>query len=251
MLRLDGDMSRGARPTTPLYVCKCITGGAVRQPIFCKIGVPASHKVLQGHVALLPLFDHGAVAALLKCKQGRAGDAPLLGLIAAFIFAAQMLNFPIAAGTSGHFLGAALAVTLLGPAGTMIVFTIVLTAQCLLFSDGGLTALGTNIVNMGLVGGGISWLVFSFLRAALPKNRAAFLASAGVAAWASVVSAASACALELAVSNTVPLWVALPAMAGIHALIGVGEAIVTIAALSVVLAARPDLVRAWKQGVPA
>lgn len=196
-----------------------------------------------------------SVAVARLNKMAKDEDAPLLGLTAAFIFAAQMLNFPIAAGTSGHFLGAALAVLLLGPSSTLIVFTIVLTMQCLLFADGGLTALGTNIVNMGLVGGMASWAIFSGIRAVLPRNRGAFLIAAGVAAWFSVVAASCACAVELAISNTAPLPAVLPAMAGVHALIGLGEAVVTVAALSVVLTARPDLVKTWPkppmQGVAA
>jgi cobalt/nickel transport system permease protein len=173
---------------------------------------------------------------------------PLLGMTAAFVFAAQMVNFPIGAGTSGHFLGAVLTAILLGPLNACLVMALVLTSQCLLFADGGLTALGTNIFNMGIIGGLGGYAAFALLHAALPKTRRMFFLSVAAASWLSVVGAASACAIELAVSGTVPLTLALPAMAGVHAIIGAGEAVITLATLSVVLAARPDLVAAWPGG---
>jgi cobalt/nickel transport system permease protein len=181
-------------------------------------------------------------------RSGRAlGDReiPLLGTTAAFVFAAQMLNFPVACGTSGHFVGALLAAVLVGPGGACLVMAVVLALQCLLFADGGLTALGSNVLNMGVVGGIGAYGLFALLRAVLPKNRAGFMAAAAFAAWASVVGSAALCAVELGVSGTVPLTVALPAMAAVHAIIGVGEALITVATLSAVLAARPDLVVAW------
>ena len=172
-------------------------------------------------------------------------QVPLLGVTAAFIFAAQMLNFPVAGGTSGHFLGAMLAAILLGPLNAVLIMAIVLTIQCLLFADGGLTALGTNTFNMGIVGGLLCYWLFVGLRAALPKSRGAFLASAAVAAWASVVLASAVCAFELAISGTSPLKAALPTMVGVHTLIGIGEGLITVAALSAVLASRPDLIPSW------
>ena len=117
--------------------------------------------------------------------------------------------------------------------------------QCLGFADGGLTALGANLFNMGIVGAIGGWLLFRALRAILPKNRWGFLAAAAVASWTAVVAASAFCAVELAWSGTSPLRVALPAMAGVHALIGIGEAVITTAVLSSVLAVRPDLVAAW------
>ena len=166
-------------------------------------------------------------------------------MTAAFVFAAQMLNFPVAGGTSGHFMGALLAALLLGPLNACLVMAVVLAVQALVFSDGGVTALGTNLFNMGLVGGLGGWLVFAGLRGLLPRSRGAFLAAAGLGAWVSVVLAATACAIELALSGTSPLAIVLPAMAGIHAVIGLGEAIITVTALSTVIAVRPDLVAAW------
>lgn len=178
-------------------------------------------------------------------------EIPLLGVTAAFIFAAQMVNFPVMAGTSGHFLGAVLAAVLLGPLNACLILALVLVIQCLLFSDGGITALGSNIFNMGIAGGIGGYAIFYAARMMLPKSRAAFFAAAGLAAWASIVLAASCCAVELALSGTAPLWATLPAMAGVHAVIGVGEAVITCATLSVVMAARPDLIGAWRGLSPA
>ena len=190
----------------------------------------------------------GAVCALAAARANRRlgeREVPLLGMTAAFIFAAQMLNFPVAGGTSGHFLGATLAAVLLGPLNACLVMAIVLLIQCLGFADGGLTALGANLFNMGIVGAVGGWLLFRALQAILPKNRWGFLAAAAAASWTAVVVASAFCAVELAWSGTSALRVALPAMAGVHALIGIGEAVITTAVLSSVLAARPDLVAAW------
>jgi len=186
----------------------------------------------------------GAVALALRQAKRTLDErqVPLLGVTAAFIFAAQMLNFPVAGGTSGHFLGALLAGVLLGPLPAILIMALVLLIQCLVFADGGLTALGTNIFNMGVLAGAGGYLIFRALQMALPKNRAGFMAAAGLAAWLSIELAASACALELAFSGTVPLNKALPAMTIVHALIGIGEALITTAVLGVVLAARRDLI---------
>jgi cobalt/nickel transport system permease protein len=170
---------------------------------------------------------------------------PMLGITAAFIFAAQMLNFPVAGGTSGHFLGAMLACVLLGPWAGFLVMVVVLLVQCLFFTDGGLTALGANVFNMGVIGGLLSYYLFYYAKALLSRatsERSALLASTAVFSWFSVVLASIACSVELAVSGTVPLRTVLPAMVGVHALIGIGEAIITTVVVAVVLQARPDLV---------
>jgi len=192
------------------------------------------------------LASAGACVYASKRAARNLGErqVPLLGVTAAFVFAAQMLNFPVAGGTSGHFLGAVLAAALLGPWNACLVMAVVLIIQCLGFADGGLTALGTNIFNMGIVGGLGGGFIFEALRRVLPHGRAGFLASAGIASWLSVVMASTACAIELALSGTSPLGVVLPAMAGVHAVIGVGEALITAAALSAVIAARRDLLPA-------
>jgi cobalt/nickel transport system permease protein len=168
-------------------------------------------------------------------------QVPLLGVTAAFIFAAQMVNFPVAGGTSGHFVGAAMAAILLGPLNAVLALTVVLVIQALVFFDGGLTALGANVFNMGVTGALVGWATYVLLLRVLPKGRAGLLGAAGVASWVAVVAAAGMAALELGLSGTVPLHVALPAMLGVHALIGVGEALVTMAVVATVSVARPDL----------
>ncbi len=176
------------------------------------------------------------VARILKEKM-----VPLMGVTSAFIFAAQMLNFPIAGGTSGHLIGGVLAAVLLGPFAGAIVITTVLTVQCVVFQDGGLTALGANILNMSIVGTMGGYLIYLGLRKVIGGNRG-IIAGVAIAAWASEVLAASGVAIELAISGTSPLKVALPAMAGVHMLLGLGEAIITCSIIGFVLKVRPDLI---------
>jgi cobalt/nickel transport system permease protein len=196
----------------------------------------------------------GAVGYGLRRASSTLDDrtVPLLGVTGAFVFAAQMLNFPVAGGTSGHFLGAALAAVLLGPWLACLVLAVVLGMQALVFADGGISALGANIFNMGVVGGLGAGLIVAAARALLPRSRTAFLGAAAVAAWAAVMAGAAACAAELALSGTIPLNTVVPAMLSVHAVIGVGEAVITVAALSAILASRPDLVagRARAGGIP-
>ncbi|MBU6402758.1 MAG: CbiM family transporter [Verrucomicrobia bacterium] len=166
---------------------------------------------------------------------------PLIGVMAAFLFAGQTVNFPIASGTSGHLLGGVLAAMFLGPYGAAIALSTVLVVQSFLFQDGGVTALGANITNMGLVASFGGYAICRALRRCWPGRRGAVL-SASVAAWASVVLAAAACALELAAAGTIPLRTVLPAMTLTHAVIGLGEAVITAAVVSFILQVRPDLV---------
>jgi len=166
---------------------------------------------------------------------------PLMGVMAAFIFAAQMLNFPVLGGTSGHLLGGVLAAVLAGPYAGAIIIAIVLIVQCFIFQDGGLMALGANIFNMSFVGAVGGYFIYNSIRRIYGDTRGILIGSF-IAAWASVVLASSACAVELAISGTSPLKVALPAMAGVHALIGIGEAIITSLVIGFVLKVRPDLI---------
>ena len=168
-------------------------------------------------------------------------QVPLLGVTAAFVFAAQMLNFPVAGGTSGHFLGAALATILLGPWLACLVIAVVLVVQAFMFADGGVTALGANIVCMGVVGALGSGLMLRAGRAVLPPRRTPFLGLCGMTAWLAVVAGAAVASVLLAISGTVPLATVLPAMLGVHVFIGIGEAAITVAAVAAVLAVRPDL----------
>jgi len=177
-------------------------------------------------------------------------SVPLLAVCAAFVFAAQMLNFPVAGGTSGHFLGGVLAAVLLGPWLGSLVIGLVLLVQCLGFADGGLTALGANVFNMAVIGAILGYYIFYGIKSLLPKTRTTFLAATGIAAWLSVFLASGICAVELAVSGTTPLSVTLPAMLGVHSIIGVGEALITVVVLGLVLAVRPDLVRTYDYQLP-
>lgn len=171
-----------------------------------------------------------------------ARRAPLLGLAAAFIFVAQMLNFPVLAGTSGHLIGGVLASTLLGLEAAIVVMTSVLAMQCLLFADGGLLALGANIFNMAILAPAAGYAIYRVVGRALPGARGR-LTAAGFAAWCSVVAAAVACAGELAVSGTVPWRLAFPAMASVHMLIGFGEALITMLVVAAIARTRPELLR--------
>ena len=165
-------------------------------------------------------------------------QVPLMGVIAAFIFAAQMINFPVAGGTSGHLLGGALAAITLGPWAGMLVMTAVIAVQGLLFQDGGLVVMGANILNMGLLTVAVGYGLY---RSAIGSNRTLKLIVAGLAAWLSVMTGALATALELWLSGTARLQLVVPAMLGVHALIGLGEALITVAALGFILRSRPDL----------
>jgi cobalt/nickel transport system permease protein len=188
-----------------------------------------------------------AIAALAYAvyhtnRQLGEKQVPLMGVMAAFIFAAQMLNFPVAGGTSGHLIGGALASILLGPWAGMLVMTSVVAVQALLFQDGGLVAMGANILNMAVIASLVGYYVYVAVQRILGDKPWANLASAFVAAWCSVFLTSLVCAVQLAVSGSSPLMVALPAMGGVHALIGVGEGLVTVAALAFITATRRDLV---------
>jgi len=172
-------------------------------------------------------------------------SVPLLGVTAAFVFAAQMLNFPVAGGTSGHFMGAVLAGVLMGPWAAALVLTVVLVVQAVGMADGGITALGANVFNMAVVGGMFGYLVFVLLRKLGSRSLTGYLMAVAVAAWISIVASATAVSLQLAASGTVPLRVGLPAMVSVHMIIGLGEALITTTVVAAVLVSRPDLVRSF------
>ncbi|HXF61041.1 MAG TPA: energy-coupling factor ABC transporter permease [Caldilineaceae bacterium] len=183
------------------------------------------------------------IAVALRQSRAQLGERqiPLLGVMAAFIFAAQAINFPVAGGTSGHLLGGALAAIVLGPWAALLVMASVIGLQALLFQDGGLLALGWNIVNMGVLTAFTGALLYRLARRLLGPSRTSIMVAGVVGAWLSVEAGAIATALQLAVSGTAPLGIVLPAMAGVHALIGVGEALITVGALLLLAASRPDL----------
>lgn len=174
--------------------------------------------------------------------------APILGLTTAFIFAAQMINFPVAGGTSGHLLGGTLAAIVLGSpwAGTLCIAT-VLIIQAVLFADGGITALGANILNMAVIGVWVGWVLTQTLQRLFGGSKGRLPLAAGIAAGVSVAVAAIACAIELALSGTAPVAIVLPAMAGVHILIGIGEGIITGGVLTYLATARPDLLPGEQQ----
>ncbi|HEY9802081.1 MAG TPA: energy-coupling factor ABC transporter permease [Leptolyngbyaceae cyanobacterium] len=174
--------------------------------------------------------------------------APILGLTTAFIFAAQMINFPVAGGTSGHLLGGTLAAIMLGsPWAGMLCIATVLIIQAVLFADGGITALGANIFNMAFVGVWVGWMLTQTLQRLFGGSKGRLPLAAGIAAGVSVVVAAIACAIELALSGTAPIGIVLPAMTGIHILIGVGEGLITGGVLTYLATARPDLLPGEQQ----
>ncbi|HUW10915.1 MAG TPA: energy-coupling factor ABC transporter permease [Anaerolineae bacterium] len=183
-----------------------------------------------------------AYAVVRTNRQLGERQVPLMGVMAAFIFAAQMLNFPVAGGTSGHLIGGALAAILLGPWAGMLVMTSVVAVQALLFQDGGLIALGANILNMAVIACLVGYSVYAGAQRLLGQRPRLNLASAFVAAWSSVFVASLACAIQLGLSGSSPIQIALPTMGGIHALIGVGEGLITVAALAFITATRRDLV---------
>ncbi|MEO6063350.1 MAG: energy-coupling factor ABC transporter permease, partial [Thermoflexales bacterium] len=169
-------------------------------------------------------------------------QVPLMGVLAACIFAGQMLNFTVAGGTSGHLMGAALATILLGPWASIVVLTCVVSVQALLFQDGGLLALGGNIVNMGIIGSFVAYGVFALIKRVAGGRRVGIFASGFGAGWMSIVAAALAVALQLAISGTTTANIAVPTMGVVHMLIGIGEGLITVGALAVIYAARRDLV---------
>ena len=167
---------------------------------------------------------------------------PLLGLSAAFLFAAQMLNFPVVAGTSGHLIGGVLVAALLGPSAAVVVVTTVLIVQCFLFQDGGVLALGANVFNMAILGAGGGWVIYRCVSALLrgPRGR---ITAVAFAAWLSTVLAAMGCAAQLAWSGKVDWKSAFTAMVGVHLLIGLGEGLISALVFAAIQRTRPELMQ--------
>jgi cobalt/nickel transport system permease protein len=188
----------------------------------------------------------GTVGIALRHAKEQLKDkaVPLAGITAAFIFAAQMFNFPVAAGTTGHLLGGALAAILLGPSVGVVVVTIVVVVQALAFADGGLTALGYNVLNMAVIPAYGGYAAFRLFRRFLPKTSGGVIGATGLAAWASVVMSAIAFSIEWLFGATAPVAFddVFFAMVGVHTLIGIGEGVISALAVAAVLGSRPDLV---------
>lgn len=196
----------------------------------------------------------GGLAYCVRRAQHELDDklAPMAGLTAAFIFAVQMINFPVAFGTSGHLLGGALAAILVGPAAGAMCLAVVLLVQAL-FADGGLTALGSNITIMGLVTAFGGYALFRLFLRLLPRRDGSVVLSAGLAAGLSVPLSAVAFVIAFAVGGNadLPITGVLAAMAGVHVLIGIGEGLITALTIGTVLKTRPDLVHGARSTLQA
>jgi len=193
------------------------------------------------------------IAYSLKRVSADLGErqVPVMGVLAAAIFAGQMLNFTVAGGTSGHLMGAAIATILLGPWAAILVMTSVVSIQALIFQDGGLLALGSNIFNMGVIGVAVSYMVYQTIHKLAGGKSWGIFAGGFIAAWLSIFIASLAVGLQLALSGTSPANIAIPAMGGIHAIIGMGEGLITLGALVFLYATRRDLVLAGEKPQPA
>lgn len=217
-----------------------VPDGMINLPVSAAAGVVAAGAVAVSLRGARRELGSGPLAE----GHGAERTAPLAGLVAAFVFAVQMLNFPVAAGTSGHLLGGALAAILVGPYTGVLCIAVVLLMQGILFADGGLTALGVNITVMGVVTVIVSYAIFRGLLRILPRKRRSVTVSAFVAALMSVPAAAAAFTLLYAIGGTthIPIGKVLTAMVGVHVLIGIGEAAITALTVGAVIAVRPDLV---------
>ena len=224
-----------------------------RLPVYFALHIPDGF--LSGPVLVVVwTISLGFLAIALKQVQNQFQErlVPLMGVCAAFIFAAQMINFPIPGGTSGHLLGGTLAGILLGPWAGSLVLSVVFIVQALFFHDGGILALGANILNIGVVATFGSYYLYKFLRLWFGRNRWQGMAWAtAIAAWVSVMMAALLTAVELALSGTVPWVMGLMALLGWHSLIGIGESLITLFAVQYIWRSRPELLydppRLWKQ----
>lgn len=222
-----------------------LSPGSFHSSIYFPLGL----HIPDGFLSLpVSLVTWAIAIALIAISLGQVQNEyqertiPLMGVCAAFIFAAQMINFPIPGGTSGHLLGGTLAGALLGPWAGTLVMVVVFIVQAALFQDGGLTVLGANIFNMGLIGTFAGYYLYKAVRSAMGFNSWRGAATGlAVASWTSVVIAALVCAVQLALSGTVPFNVAVPSMLFWHVLIGIGEALITVAAVGYVWRTRPEM----------
>lgn len=169
-------------------------------------------------------------------------QVPIMGVLAAGIFAGQMLNFAVAGGTSGHLMGSAIATILMGPWAAILIMTSVVSIQALIFQDGGLLVLGANIFNMAIVGVAVAYMAYRTVLRIFGIGKRGILIAGFIAAWLSIEIASLSVALQLVFSGTSPASLAIPAMAGVHMLIGIGEGLITVGALAFLLSTRPDLV---------
>ena len=217
-----------------------------------RFGLHSPDGIVAVPVAIVMWLITGLVLAVAVRRTNHSLDEraiPLMGVMAAFIFAAQMVNFPIFGGTSGHLLGGVLAAVMLGPWAGTLVMACVVTVQALVFQDGGLLILGANIFNMGVIGTLGGYAVYQGLCRVLGGEARARIPAAGVAAWVAVMAGAAAMSIELGLSG-MPIAIVLPAMLGVHAVIGIGEALITMGALSFIAVTRADLFKLRDAGGP-
>jgi cobalt/nickel transport system permease protein len=219
-------------------------------PVFVPPTAPSAMHIPDGFLSVgvsivFWVISVGVVAYALRRANRDLGErqVPLMGVLAAAIFAGQMLNFSVTGGTSGHLLGAAIATILLGPWAAILVLTCVVGVQALIFQDGGLLALGANLFNMAVIGVTVAYFVQRTVQRVAGGKAWGVFAGGFAAAWSSIFVASLACALQLALSGTSPANMAVPAMGGIHALIGIGEGLITVGALAFLFATRRDLVQ--------
>lgn len=204
--------------------------------------IPDGFVDLKTAVATGVLSAGGLAGAIYGVKKYfKARVIALMGVMSALIFALQMINFTIPGGTSGHLLGGALAAIILGPHAGAIVISVVLIVQALVFMDGGIAALGSNIFNMAIIGVYGSFLIY-WLLCKISRSRWMFLFAVGIASWFSVVAASFFAALELGISGTYAIAITMKAMLGVHAVIGLGEAAITIAVITFISRVRPELI---------
>ncbi len=228
---------------------------SILQPVGLPLGPDALHApdgYLTLPVALVMWALTIAVLAVAVRRTNRSLDeraVPLLGVMAAFIFAAQMFNFQVIGGTSGHLLGGVLAAVLLGPWAGTLVMACVVAVQALLFQDGGLLVLGANIFNMGIVGTLGGYGLYRVLVRVLGGERRGRIPAAAIAAYVAVVAGAVAMSVELGVSGFIAMEITLPVMVGVHALIGIGEALITAAAIGFIAVTRADLLELRDAGM--
>lgn len=189
----------------------------------------------------------GAISYSIKQTREVLDDrqVPMMGVAAAFIFAAQMVNFPVAGGTSGHLIGGTLAAVTFGPWAAMLIMTAVLIIQSFVFQDGGISALGGNILLMAVVAPLIGYTVYSLLVGS-GESRTRVLGSIFVAGWISTVTASLVAAVMLSISNVVSIQVAIPAMVGWHTLIGIGEGLITVLVVSYLAKVKPSMIRRYR-----
>ncbi|MFI9583971.1 energy-coupling factor ABC transporter permease [Streptomyces sp. NPDC052236] len=220
-----------------------VPDGFINAPVSVGAGIVATGAVAVSLRGARRELAGGGAGGSVVALAGAERTAPLAGLVAAFIFAVQMLNFPVAAGTSGHLLGGALAAILVGPFTGVLCIAVVLLMQGVLFADGGLTALGVNITVMGVITVVVAYALFRGLVKVLPRTRRSITGASFVAALVSVPAAAGAFTLIYAIGGTteVPVGKVLTAMVGVHVLIGIGEAVITMLTVGAVVAVRPDL----------